>query len=219
MQANMQHEIQGEETATTLAAKLGKGVDGIRIKYSSLFAQGHPAFAQKFDRHAPLTAEQVQILAPQKGTQAKNTRTAESARGAEKSAPPQPVKTALKNWRVTAFVWMAFILVMGHAALVWYDVAFLWGMPGTIAGGVVFAFILSGMVLMGDSSLGEVRENMIWAVAALEGLAIVVHQATFYRSAGTAFIAGLGIEYTWALAAVVCLCSIGSTIFYQKVIK
>ncbi len=219
MQSNLVNETYGEVTANTLAERHGKTEASFRIKYARFRSEGHPLFAEKYSRHAPLTLEQVQILAPQKGAQAKNTRTAENARGAEKSAPPQPVKAALKNWRVTAFVWMAFILVMGHAALVWYDVAFLWGMPGTIAGGVVFAFILSGMVLMGDSSLGEVRENMIWAVASLEALAIVVHQATFYRSAGTAFIAGLGIEYTWALAAVVCLCSIGSTIFYQKVIR
>lgn len=107
MQANMQHEIQGEETATTLAAKLGKGVDGIRIKYSSLFAQGHPAFAQKFDRHAPLTAEQVQMLAPQRGAREKSTRTVENARGAEKSAPPQPAKNS--RWQIAPLL-IAFIL-------------------------------------------------------------------------------------------------------------
>ena len=60
---------------------------------------------------------------------------------------------------------------------------------------------------------------MLWAVTLLESLAIVVHQATFYRSAGEAFVAGLGLGYTWALAAVVCLISIGATIFYQKVIQ
>ena len=131
------------------------------------------------------------------------------------------VKQPETNWRASLFVGVALLIVMGHAALIWFDMAKLWAMPGTIGGGVVVAFIFGGMVLMSDKSdrMAEIRENMLWAVGALEALAIVVHQATFYRAASEAFVAGLGVEYTWALAAVVCLCSIGATIFYQKVIR
>jgi uncharacterized membrane protein YecN with MAPEG domain len=94
-------------------------------------------------------------------------------------------------------------------------------MPGKIGGCVVFLFILSGMVLMSDSSerMTEIRENMLWAVGLLEALAIVVHKGAFSRNAAQAYAAGMGIEYIWALSAVICLCSIGATVFYQKVIK
>jgi hypothetical protein len=224
MQANMSHEIEIEETANTLAQKRGIGVDGIRIKYSALFAEGHPLFVAKFDRHATLSPEQIEILTPsKKGANTKQTTVGRSARGAEKADPAlldsSPKKPLM--WRAMVFVFLAFLLVIGHAILIWFDMSVLWATPGKIGGGIVFAFIFSGMVLMSEKSeqMAEIRENMLWAVALLEALAIVVHQATFYRSASEAFVAGLGIGYTWALSAVICLCSIGATVFYQKVIK
>lgn len=135
------------------------------------------------------------------------------------------VETVAKHektpWRIVAFVVLTFAIVVGHAGLVWYDMSLLWSTPGKIGGGVVFAFILSGMVLMAEKSeqMAEVRENMLWAVGALEALAVVVHRGAFSRNAGEAYNAGFGVEYIWALSAVICLCSIGATIFYQKVIK
>ena len=225
MQANMSYEITGEETANTLAQKWGIGVDGIRIKYSALFAEGHPLFVAKFDRHAPLLPEQIEILTPSKRGSQKNNipKAGKSVQGAEKSAPALleiGIKTPFM-WRAMLFVFIAFLLVIGHAILIWFDMSVLWSTPGKIGGGIVFAFIFSGMILMSEKSdkMAEIRENMLWAVAALESLAIVVHQATFYRSASEAFTAGLGVGYTWALSAVICLCSIGATVFYQKVIR
>lgn len=131
------------------------------------------------------------------------------------------VKQAKTPWRIVAFVVLAFAIVVGHAGLVWYDMSLLWSTPGKIGGGVVFAFILSGMVLMAEKSeqMADVRENMLWAVGALEALAVVVHRGAFSRNAGEAYNAGFGVEYIWALSAVICLCSIGATIFYQKVIR
>lgn len=131
------------------------------------------------------------------------------------------VKQHETNWRASIFVCVSFAIIMGHSGLIWYDMAKLWAVPGAIGGGIVFAFIFSGLILMSDKSeqLIDVKENMMWAVGALESLAIVVHQATFYRAASEAYIAGLGVEYTWGLAAIICLCSIGATIFYKKVIS
>ena len=109
MQANIVHEISGEETATTLAAKLGKGVDGIRIKYSALFAEGHPLFAAKFDRHAPLTPEQIEILEPPKkgATKSITPKAGGNATGAVKSAPSRHLKG--NRWQIIPLL-IAFIL-------------------------------------------------------------------------------------------------------------
>jgi len=76
-------------------------------------------------------------------------------------------------------------------------------------------------IMMSEKSeaVGEVRENMLWAVGSLEALAVVVHSGAFSRNGGQAYAAGMGIEYIWALSAVICLCSIGATIFYKKVIQ
>ena len=195
----------------------------------------HPHFAGRFNRFAELNPIQVAVLRGEDLTVVDVVDIAE----------PEPVEVETKedttepmsleqgrpnvvatqkvesNWRATLFVWVAFLIVMGHAGFIWYDMARLWATPGKIGGGAIFLFIFGGMVLMSDKTerMKEIRENMLWAVTLLESLAIVVHQATFYRSAGEAFVAGLGLGYTWALAAVVCLISIGATIFYQKVIQ
>ena len=220
MQANMAHEAPGEITANDLAQKLGKGVDGIRIKYSALFAEGHPLFVAKFDRHAPLSPAQIEVLSPSKNRNKKaSVPDFDVTKGRSKEAAP--IFKMGWTWQTWVFVIGAFLLVIGHGFLIWYDMSVLWSMPGKIGGGVVFSFILIGMVLMSEKrpEMAETRENMLWAVGALEALAVVVHQATFYRSASEAFVSGLGVPYTWALAAVVCLCSIGATIFYKNVIK
>lgn len=132
-----------------------------------------------------------------------------------------PIEQQKTPWRIRAFICLAFLIVVGHAGLVWYDMALLWSVPGKIGGGVVFAFILAGMVLMAEKSdkMKDIKENMLWAVGLLESLAIVVHRGAFSRNAAEAYSAGFGVEYIWALAAVICLCSIGATVFYQKVIQ
>jgi len=222
MTANMTHETSSEITANDLAQKLGKGVDGIRIKYSQLFAESHPLFVAKFDRHAPLSPEQIEILSPAKRGM-ENSRTHKagtSAQGVEKSAPALFASSDW-TWQTWVFVVGAFLLVIAHAGLIWYDMAMLWKMAGKIGGGVVFAFIFIGMILMSEKrpQMASVRENMLWAVGALEAAAIVVHRGAFYREASEAYAAGMGEVYTWALASVICLCSIGATIFYQRVIQ
>lgn len=139
---------------------------------------------------------------------------------AEKQAQT-PIEQQKTPWRIRAFIFLAFLIVVGHAGLVWYDMALLWSVPGKIGGGVVFSFILAGMVLMAEKSdkMKDIKENMLWAVGLLESLAIVVHRGAFSRNAAEAYSAGFGVEYIWALAAVICLCSIGATVFYQKVIQ
>lgn len=108
MQANMAHEIESEETANTLAQKRGIGVDGIRIKYSALFAEGHPLFVAKFDRHAPLSPEQIEVLSPaKKGANSKQTTVGRSAHGAVKSAPAL-LERPVREWPL----WTALALTV-----------------------------------------------------------------------------------------------------------
>lgn len=109
MQANMAHETTSEETANTLAQKRGIGVDGIRIKYSALFAEGHPLFVAKFDRHAPLSPEQIEVLSPVKrGAQKSNIPMAgKSAHGAVRSAPAL-LEKPVREWPL----WTALALTV-----------------------------------------------------------------------------------------------------------
>lgn len=199
--------------------------DTLRMRFAKLHESNPALFPDKWRIDGELTPKQVAALiqaGERKGSAPKEKDSTTDSMSLEHGRPnvvaPQKVES---NWRATLFVWVAFLIVMGHAGFIWYDMARLWATPGKIGGGAVFLFIFGGMILMSDKTerMKEIRENMLWAVTLLESLAIVVHQATFYRSAGEAFVAGLGLGYTWALAAVVCLISIGATIFYQKVIQ
>ena len=221
MQANMAHEIDSEITANDLAQKLGKGVDGIRIKYSRLFAEGHPLFVAGFDRHAPLSPEQIQILAPEKRGQKASIPKAGKKTGEPTFRPQPSLSESPLTWKAWVFIACAFVLVIGHAALIWFDMATLWAMPGKIGGGIAFLFIFSGMILMSERSekMVLIRENMLWAIGTLEALAVVVHHAAFYHNASVAYSVGLGSAALWGLVSVICLLSIGATIFYQKVIR
>ena len=233
MHTNLQHEIIGEMNAKQLAKRERVSVAAIRIPYAKLRAQGHPLFASQFDCNAPLSAEQIEVLRPGELQPVRTVSVRKEPKPMVAHTIPAisfvegspneaaPAKASFEGWRANLFVVVAFLIVMGHAGLVWYDMSELWATPGKIGGGVVFAFIFSGMILMSDASerMAEIRENMLWAVGALEALAVVVHRGAFSRNAGQAYAAGMGVEYIWALAAVICLCSIGATVFYQKVIK
>ena len=218
-------EIHENITARKLCEMTATKEDTLRMRFAKLHESNPALFPDKWRIDGELTPKQVAALiqaGERKGSAPKEkdstTDTISLEQGRPNVVAPQKVES---NWRATLFVWVAFLIVMGHAGFIWYDMHRLWATPGKIGGGAIFLFIFGGMVLMSDKTerMKEIRENMLWAVTLLESLAIVVHQATFYRSAGEAFVAGLGLGYTWALAAVVCLISIGSTIFYQKVIQ
>ena len=226
-------EIHETMTARQLCENKGIAPDTMRMRFAKLRETMPTVFNSAWRIDGELTTEQMVRLieagerkggAPKEIKSEAVAHTADipmrPAQGQPNGVAPQGFE-AKKSWRVRIFISLAFTIVMGHSLLIWWDLAHLWKVPGMIGGGVVFAFILSGMVLMSEKSesMAEIRENMLWAVGLLESLAIVVHQAAFYRSAGEAYLAGLGLGYTWALAAVICCCSIAATIFYQKVIS
>lgn len=219
--------------------------DTLRIRFTKLHRAGHADFPERWRIDGELTEKQVRELlsaGERKGSEPKVAQAQAQAKEIETdTAPPAviamiddagrpnevapnvgPKRISLPEmWRTKLFAALAFVLVIGHAVLIWYDMGLLWSVPGKIGGGVVFAFIFSGMILMSERAekMEEIRDNMLWAVGFLEALAIVVHRGAFSRNAAQAYAAGFGIEYIWALSAVICLCSIGATIFYQKVIR
>lgn len=220
-------------TAKELAKKEGVTVRAIGIPFAKLHREGNPLFPLPFSQSLQLSPEQIEALRPKRAP-IKKTRTdtappavniamIDDAGRSNEAAPNVGLKriSLPEMWRTKLFAALAFVLVIGHAGLIWYDMGLLWSVPGKIGGGVVFAFIFSGMILMSERAekMEEIRDNMLWAVGFLEALAIVVHRGAFSRNAAQAYAAGFGIEYIWALSAVICLCSIGATIFYQKVIR
>jgi hypothetical protein len=219
--------INQNMTARILCASESIDADTLRMRFVKLRKISPQYFPNAWRIDANLNENQVQLLlrAGERKGGAKREKKHETIiiSPAETILPVEPKSEKLveTNWRASLFVCVSFAIIMCHSGLIWYDMSRLWAVPGAIGGGIVFAFIFSGLILMSDKSekLMYIKENMMWAVGALESLAIVVHQATFYRAASEAYVAGLGVEYTWGLAAIICLCSIGATIFYKKVIS
>ena len=72
-----------------------------------------------------------------------------------------------------------FIVVVGHGILVWYDCAQIWGMPGTIAGGIGFAIILAAFLMATDKSRQRTSESALPFVAFVDVASIFVHYPVF----------------------------------------
>jgi hypothetical protein len=109
MQSEVTHEINGEYTANTLAEKLGRGVDGIRIKFAELRKAGDSDFAMEFDRHAVLSPRQIMKLAPVKkdGGKANDIKVGRSAQGVAKVAPAL-LERPVREWPL----WCALALTV-----------------------------------------------------------------------------------------------------------
>lgn len=95
---------------------------------------------------------------------------------------------------------LLFVAVIGHAGLVWYDLATLWGVPGTIGGGLMFAVMLAALGLASDPALPRTSEAALWFVALLDCAAYFVHFEVFDRP-------DVQIWFTRALCALICACS------------
>lgn len=72
-----------------------------------------------------------------------------------------------------------FIVVVGHGILVWYDCSQIWGMPGTIAGGIGFAIILAAFLMATDKSRQRTSESALTFVAFVDVASIFVHYPVF----------------------------------------
>lgn len=72
-----------------------------------------------------------------------------------------------------------FIVVVGHGILVWYDCSQIWGMPGTIAGGIGFAIILAAFLMATDKTRERTSESALTFVAFVDIASIFVHYPVF----------------------------------------
>lgn len=72
-----------------------------------------------------------------------------------------------------------FIVVVGHGILVWYDCSQIWGMPGTIAGGIGFAIILAAFLMATDKTRERTSESALTFVAFVDVASIFVHYPVF----------------------------------------
>lgn len=88
-------------------------------------------------------------------------------------------KEAINRIRDFSILALYFIVVVGHGILVWYDCAQIWGMPGTIAGGIGFAIILAAFLMATDKTRERTSESALTFVAFVDVASIFVHYPVF----------------------------------------
>lgn len=166
-------------------------------------------------KHSAVTPELYEALSAKGSSKEKRPRsvrakTSEAIRLPEKPETP-PARQALPSFqaiRRTSISALLFCVVIGHAGLVWYDLAAMWGVPGTIGGGLMFAVMLAALGFASDPAVNRTSEAALWFVALLDCAAYFVHFEVFDRP-------DVNIWFTRALCALICACSWMSLYFFR----
>lgn len=115
------------------------------------------------------------------------------------------------DWRRVLSVTRSAILigiVLGHAALVWYDCADLWATPGSIGGGLVFFIVLAAVMFAADPAKNRTSGFALWFVAMVDAAAYFVHKPVFDEY-------GAGEVITAAICIFICAASWVALYMYQ----
>ena len=218
-------------TAEEFSEQYNRPLDSVRMKLRRI----HPGV--KFDRFAELSERTIEQLLndkrkksgeqyaeqpAEKMKQAKRARIIRREPEAEPEAEqPGEQYGAMQTIEISeesAFDFAAirghflsFVLlsvVLGHAALIWYDCGSLWGEPGTIGGGVAFLIILSAVLLATDETRIRTSGTALWFVCLIDICAWWVHFPTFQRD-------GVSDVVTGCFCAFLCACSWAALYLYR----
>ena len=88
-----------------------------------------------------------------------------------------PELSTVRGWTVDVLL---ISLAIGHAALIWYELATTYGMYGTIGGGVVFGFIFATVLLAADRTKSETSTYALFFAAIIDIAAIFLHYDAFH---------------------------------------
>lgn len=121
--------------------------------------------------------------------------------------PPQETADTSEPVNVRGLALSALLIgiVLGHAGLVWYDCASLWGTPGGIAGGLVFAVVLAAVMISTMPTKGYTQEACIWFVALCDIAAGFVHYPVFSE---------YGVENTTTVSLCIFVCATSFAALY-----
>lgn len=115
----------------------------------------------------------------------------------------------LAGIRRQAITWLIAGIVLGHAALIWYDCTVLWATPGIIGGGMAFMIVLATILVSTDMGKGYTQQAGMWTVLVIDIGAWWVHFPTFIR------YSSIGIWETRVLCGFICLFSYLALVLFQ----
>ena len=110
--------------------------------------------------------------------------------------------------RRTALDVLLIGIVIGHAALIWYDCAALWGEPGQIGGGLAFGIILAAVMFATDPAKNITSQYALFLALLVDAAAYWVHFPTFQTYSVPDAI-------TSVLCVFLCAMSFGALFLYR----
>lgn len=87
----------------------------------------------------------------------------------------------LAQVRTFLFDLLLFLIIFGHALLIWYDCSESWGIPGQIAGGMSFLIVAATVIVATDASKNITSEMAVWFDLVLCVGSFFVHYPTFLK--------------------------------------
>ena len=197
------------QTIAEFSAKTGRNADTVYRFARRKFP------AQNWSINSAVTPELLAALSAGKSGKEKRPRSVPAKKSEVVSLPEKPdtptARQALPSFqaiRRTSISVLLFCVVIGHAGLVWYDLAAMWGVPGTIGGGLMFAVMLAALGFASDPAVNRTSEAALWFAALLDIAAYFVHFQVFDRH-------DVNIWLTRALCALICACSWMSLYFFR----
>lgn len=103
-------------SAKELAKSEGIGMDALRARWNSLFAEGHELFRERWDRNRPIVSAQEAVLRSVKGVAKKKASTHDGVSGGRRAkvSAPSPDNGAVAGnfMRTEVFLFLAMIVGM-----------------------------------------------------------------------------------------------------------
>lgn len=207
-------EIMAKITAKELAKNQRVTIDAIRVRWNEVFRE------IPFDRNAELTAEQIQELS-RKRTRKPKARVREILPivlpAAEAETPPAHTPRAVRfRWPAFGLSEFLAVAIYGHTILVWYEVAVIFGVPGILAGVVVFALKHAAVTICRSGKFQDYVTDVLGVAFILDLLAVWAHHAAFADAMPERFAADDGNIAAWILGLVVAAGAFLSLYFTEK---
>lgn len=210
------------KTIADIAHEYGVQIDTLRMKWRRTYPN------IPFNKYRTLTPGEIEVLVTDKRRATPNIETLDAVKEQEiapttpdvlPNETPEQSANNTPDYGQTAFRLLFGGGILGHAFLIMWDAAYLWGKGGLIAGVVVFLVITGSVVLMWKRREDQEANNLLWFVWFLEGLAGFVHKNALYHSGTNAYGAGITELGTACLAVVISLCAMAMGYFYFKTSK
>ncbi len=215
-------------TARKLCDMTATDADTMRMRFAKLRKTKPDVFPMAWRIDGELSKEQITALVAAgerkggaikqndlTGAEPEKIKVGRPERGPSNEAAPETVTKQKPDLRALFFQIVCVLIVVFHAGLIAYDVAFLWGVPGMIAGGLAFLTVIATLIICTDKKQEDVSQDMVWFVWLIDAAAGVVHFRTFNFAVSVK--GGMGVERieTIAFAVFTCLFSAAALYFFR----